>query len=164
MRPGRVIGALAALILSVPVQAHAQAHQDAFSAGPRVGYEFGLQALLAGGFVRLGIPGTSIELQSVADVSFARVTERQVTVDLLYRTSSGFYLGGGPVFWNSRFVSGGEVGARETRTGYSLIVTLGTGVESDRSVMSGIEMRWIFLNGYKPRTMVAQLGLPLIRF
>jgi hypothetical protein len=164
VRAGRVVAALAALILLAPATARAQGAQSAFSVGPRLGFEFALQAVVAGGFARLGIPGTPFELQSVGDLTFGRITDRQLTVDLLYRASPGLYLGAGPVFWNSRFGTGAELGARETRTGWSLFVTLGTGVEAGRSIMSGLELRWVFLDAYRPRTLVGQLGIPLIRF
>lgn len=163
----RLVGAVV-LLLATALPAFAQRPppaQEALSLGARLGWGFELDAVVAGGFLRLAVPRTRLELQGTGDFTFDdQITDRQFTADVLFRVQPGLYLGGGPVFRSTRFFEEEALTARETRTGYSVFFSLGTSVVPDRSFLTGLELRWIFVDDLRPQTATVQIGLPLIRY
>lgn len=107
---------------------------------------------LVGGRIRVAVPGLDLlAVQATGDLTFlTAITERQATVDLLL-TGGGFAVGGGPVFRNTIWdVSGNR---RETRTGWSAVLSLG-GVPMGRSAFSvGIDYRFVQVGGFQPRPL-----------
>lgn len=104
---------------------------------------------LVGGKLRVAVPGLDfLAVQATGDLTFlTAITERQATADLLL-TGGGFSVGGGPVFRNSVWdVSGNR---RETRTGWSALLSFG-GVPFGRAPFSvGIDYRFIRVGGFRP--------------
>lgn len=170
-RPGAAaIFALAlAAVTALPADALAQSRQavTGFTVSGRLGYDVEFDVLAVGAGLRAGLGRLPFEAQVAGDFTFLSggVTERQVAVDLLYRVGSGgLALGGGPVFRNTYWeVTDESLGSRETRTGYSLVLALG-GVPDQRSrLVTGLEIRWISVGDFNPRTIMAQVGLSLAR-
>jgi hypothetical protein len=132
----------------------------------RLGYDLSLDAFALGASARVGLGRVPFELQMAGDATFLdRVTERQLAVDVMYRLGrGGLAFGGGPVFRNTFYETDGELGPRETRRGYSLVVALG-GVPSPRErLVTGLEVRWIRVENFRPQTLMAQVGLALLRW
>jgi hypothetical protein len=156
------------LALLAPLQLQAQRRPRAsppVSAGARVGYEVSFDKFVAGGYLRIPLPGVSLELQGVADFTFlSGFTARQYAADLIWRTGAGIYLGGGPVFRNTLFSDArvGETLERETRRGYSLFFGFGGTGGGLGGLITGVELRWVFVDDFKPRTIMAQFGIPLL--
>lgn len=135
------------------------------SAGARVGYEVSFDKFVAGGYLRLPLPGVPLELQGVVDFTFlSGFTARQYAADLIWRTGSGIYLGGGPVYRNTLFSDDqvGETIERETRRGYSLLVGFGGTGGGMAGLVTGVELRWVFVDDFRPRTIMTQFGIPLL--
>lgn len=107
---------------------------------------------LLGAKARVGVPSFPwVALQSAADWTFLQgLTERQVTADVLVDLG-GIAVGGGAVFRNSVWDVDNPV--RETRTGGSLVLSLG-GVPLGRSAFSvGLDYRFIWIEGFRPRPL-----------
>lgn len=104
---------------------------------------------LVGAKVRVAVPRFDfLALQATGDLTFlSAITERQATVDLLL-TGGGFALGGGPVFRNTVWDLSGN--PRETRTGWSAVISFG-GVPFGRAPFAvGIDYRFVRVGGFRP--------------
>jgi hypothetical protein len=157
--------ALAGLPGTVRAQVEGPPIVRALTLGPRVGYDTEFSAFVAGAYVRLPLPKIPVELQSTADFTFLnKITERQVAVDVLWRSGVGVYVGGGPVFRNTVFVSDNPDDPRETRTGYSLVIGLGGTPTRDRWWIGGLELRWARVEDFRPMTIMVEVGIPLFRY
>lgn len=168
----RALGLVAALALGLlpPTPSAAQVTGFPSPAGltvtGRLGYDIEFDEFVAGAALRADVGRLPLELQIAGDWTFLDIiTERQVAIDLLYKFGrGGLSIGGGPVFRNSVYITDDEPGPRETRTGYSLLLSMG-GVPQDRSrLVTGLEFRWIFIEEFRPRTLMAQVGVVLFRW
>lgn len=132
--------------------------QPAVVVGVYGGWDTFYREPLVGGKARLAVPGFDfLALQATGDLTFLTgITERQATADLLL-TGGGFSIGGGPVFRNTIW----DVAARtrETRTGWSAVISFG-GVPLGRSAVAvGIDYRFIRVGGFRPSPLTLSVTL-----
>lgn len=161
--------ALAALtVLPADVLAQGRGSVAGLTVSGRVGYDIEYDVLAVGAGLRAGLGRLPFEAQVAGDLTFLSgdVTERQLALDLLFRLGTGgLAFGGGPVFRNSYWEVDDEgLGNRETRTGYSLVLALGGVPEWGSRLVTGLEVRWISVEDFNPRTIMAQVGLSLARW
>lgn len=163
------LAALAAGALLAPSALHAQIGgggpaPSGFSVAARGGYDLSLDSPVAGAEARLGVFRLPFDVKVAGDFTFLdRLTERQLSVDLLYRLGNGLALGGGPVYRNSIYDTDDLSAPRETRSGYSLVVAVG-GLPGRGRLVSGLEVRWVRVDEFRPQTITAQMGLNLLRW
>ncbi len=135
----------------------------AISVGARLGFDVEApnNAFILGAQSRLSVPGFPLEVQTVADVTFyTGVNDRQFNVDLLYDLGP-ISVGGGPAFRNT--VWPGSDGARETRTGFSLVGILG-GRASRSLISSQLEFRYSRVSDFSPSALMIGISIPLVRY
>jgi hypothetical protein len=155
---------LATSLLAPAALTAQQQPTTAVSVNARVGYDMEFDALVTGASLRVPVLRFPFELQGAFDFTFLDgLTDRQLALDLLYRAGAGLFLGGGVIFRNSIYVED-AAGPRETRTGYSLVLGLGGAPSRRGRVLTGLEVRWMWVGDFSPQTIVAQVGIPLLRF
>lgn len=137
----------------------------AAQAGLRFGYDQSARGEVAGAQLRIPVLRNGrVELVPNADVTFlSRLKEYGVNVDAVYVTGGargGLYLGGGVAFRNSVFGPDPQ-GARETDTGFGIV--LGAKAGGPSGIGTQLEFRWIFLpdRDYEPRAITVGLNVPL---
>jgi hypothetical protein len=170
-RPAVLLSALVLALAPSPDTLVAQVRGDAarpsqLGVNARVGYDLDLDGPLLGAGLVVGVPRVPFAVQAVGDVTFLdRVNERQLALDVLYRWGRSLGVGGGPVFRNTIFeTDGGLLGPRETRTGYSLVASLGAVAPRSGRLLTGFELRWVWIENFRPQTLTAQVGLSLLRW
>ncbi len=172
MRRARTAAALAVALafatFAAPVEGQSRGSVTGLTVSARAGYDMDTNVFVVGAGVRSGLWRLPFEAQLAGDLTFLRddVTERQLAVDLLYRLGTGgLAFGGGPVFRNSYYnVTDESLGERETKVGYSLVLALGGVPQWGSRVVTGLEVRWISVDAFDPRTVMAQVGLSLGRW
>lgn len=152
--------ALAAMPLAAQPPSDGPSDGWALSVGPRLLVDFESSNLTLGGEARFAPAVPSfLQLRAIYDFTFLDgLTERTFLLDVLYATQ-GFAVGGGPVVRNTRI---GVDDPRENFEGWSAVVMLGGDPRSDGRFNVGIELRWIFLDPFDPRTLGAVVSLPLL--
>jgi hypothetical protein len=131
----------------------------------RVGYDIDFDGPVLGVGTMIGLPRVPFSVHAAADVTFLdRINERQLAVDLLFHVGRGLAVGGGPVFRNTIYDVEDGLGPRETRTGYSLVAALGSAAPRFGRLLTGLELRWIWIEDFRPQTIIAQAGLSLFRW
>jgi hypothetical protein len=131
----------------------------------RAGFDLDLDGPVLGLGAEVGIPKLPLALAAAGDATFLdAITERQLALDVLYRVGGGLRLGGGPVFRNTIYeIEDDEVlGPRETRTGYSLLLSIGGAPSRERTVVTGLEVRWVRVEDFRPQTLMVRVGLSLL--
>lgn len=113
---------------------------------------------LVGGKVRVAAPRFDfLALQATGDLTFlSAITERQATVDLLL-TGGGFAVGGGPVFRNTIWDLSGD--ARETRTGWSAVISFGGIPLGQAPFAVGVDFRFVRVGGFRPSPLSLSVTL-----
>lgn len=160
------------LLLAAPIPGEAQrrpAPEVPFVLGAKVGLDTQTRdAAVAGAFLRFPLPVPGRFAAGVGgDLTFLRgLTERQLTVDVLYDLG-GFYLGGGPVFrntiWPGAASDPGTTPDRETRAGFSFVLGLGGAPMRGAPVTVGLEYRLVWADDLRPRALTLGVGVALDR-
>lgn len=172
-RPAVLLSALVLVLVLAPSPDALVAQMRGDAARPsqlgvsaRVGYELELDGPLVGAAIVVGVPRLPLSVQAVGDLTFLdRVDERQLALDVLYRWGRGLGVGGGPVFRNTVYETDGPLlGPRETRTGYSLVASLGGAAPRSGRLLTGFEFRWVWIENFRRQTISAQVGLSLFRW
>jgi len=123
-----------------------------------VDFEQGDPTLGAEARLHLPWPGV-VQLRAAYDLTFLDgLTERTLLVDALL-ASGGFAVGGGPVVRNTRLSPGDP---RENFEGWSAVVMLGGDPRAQGRTTFGIELRFLFVDPFRPRTLGVTFGLPLL--
>lgn len=153
-----------ATALSIPTCLTAQpggriGDAPALSVGPRLLVDFDASVLTLGGEVRFAPPAPEfLQIRAAYDFTFLDgLTERTLMLDLLLATR-GFAVGGGPAVRNTRISSEDP---REDIRGWSAVVMLGGDPRVNSRFSFGLELRFLFLDDFEPRTFGAVLGVPL---
>lgn len=130
------------------------------SVGPRVLVDFETGDLTLGGEVRFAPPAPDfLQFRALYDFTFlSGLTERTFAFDVLFSTG-GFAVGGGPVIRNTRLTGADP---REDFDGWSAVVMLGGDPRTRGRFNVGLELRWMFVDPFEPRTFGVVVGLPLI--
>jgi hypothetical protein len=130
------------------------------SAGPRILVDFETGDLTLGGEVRFALPAPDfLQFRALYDFTFLDgLTERTFAFDALLATG-GFAIGGGPVVRNTRL---GADEPREDLNGWSAVLMLGGDPRTRGRFNLGIELRWIFVDPFEPRTLGVVVGLPIL--
>jgi hypothetical protein len=130
------------------------------SIGPRVLVDFETSDLTLGGEVRFAPPAPDfLQFRALYDFTFLDgLTERTFAFDALLATG-GFAIGGGPVIRNTRLTADDP---REDFTGWSAVLMLGGDPRTRGRFNVGLELRWIFVDPFEPRTLGVVVGVPLV--
>ncbi len=130
------------------------------SIGPRVLVDFESSDLTLGGEIRFAPPAPDfLQVRAAYDFTFLDgLTERTLLFDVLLATR-GFAIGAGPVVRNTQLTAEDP---REDFTGWSAVVALGGDPRTRGRFNVGLELRWIFLDPFEPRTLGLVVGLPLL--
>ncbi|UCC24059.1 MAG: hypothetical protein JSU98_10000 [Gemmatimonadales bacterium] len=155
---------LLTLLLAAPGTVEAQRSAplptQPWTVGGKVGFDAQTDDMVLGVETRIPLPLPGrFAVQLGADWTFLEIlTERQFTADLLYDLGA-VAIGGGPVFRNSVWLDGdvppsGDLDdARETRTGYSLVLSLGGPLGRGSPWGVAIQYRMIWVEGFSPRAL-----------
>lgn len=134
----------------------------------RGGFDMQFQSLVLGALVRATFPlPVKTTVQASGDLTFFDgLTDRGAGIDGLFEVTPGLSVGGGPYWRDTVFPTGSPADpqpgadARETRLGWSAVLQLG-GIGGFGGTVSGLEFRWVDVDGYNPRMITLQFGIRL---
>lgn len=137
-----------------------------FTVGIRGGFDLEFEDPVAGVAVLVPVPWLrGLAVQAAGDLTFLdALTERQAAVDLLYGLG-GLRIGGGVVFRNTVWPDAladpapGSTLPRETRTGFSAVLGLGGTPLGDSPFVVGLEVRFVWVDDFKPRPLTVGVGV-----
>ncbi len=128
--------------------------------GVRGGYDLDERVVSAGAQLRFPL-AAQLHLAPSADVFLDDApTQWQLNGDVLFRPAGlgGLYGGGGIALVSRDFDADG---ARESRTGYNLLLGLDGGILGDAFVRPFVEARWTRVEDYRPFRAVVGVNVPI---